>query len=156
MEGTCRVCFEDMGPEDDGCCPCDCKENGMLTVAHKACIQQWIDLRPNLPTSDAARRDPGLCEVCGVAWKQEYTIPAPMTESNMPTRAQMDERAMLLLISAFARSRNLGGLRPRPHDELILRELGPYFDGPWRQHPPRGTRLAQSVQSKASKACVLS
>lgn len=132
VQGTCRVCFEDC-TADDGVHPCDCKENGQLTVAHIACVQRWIDLRPNLPTTDAGRRDPGTCEVCGVQWKQEYNIPAPVAQEAMPTRGELDERAMMLLISAYARQQNLGNMRPRPNDALILRELGPLYDGPWRE-----------------------
>ena len=144
-QGTCRVCFEDC-TDDDGVHPCECKANGEFTLAHRACVQRWIDLRPNLPTTDAGRRDPGVCEVCGCAWKQEYSIPAPVAQEAMPTRAALDERAMMLLLSAYARTRNLGGLRPHPNDALILRELGPLYDGPWRARP----------SSFASRGCLVS
>jgi hypothetical protein len=45
----------------------------------------------------------------------------------------LEERAMALLLSAYARQQHLGGLRPRDNDALILRELGPLYDGPWRR-----------------------
>merc|ERR1711924_112967 len=89
-QGVCRICFEDIGAED-GVTPCECKSDGVHTVAHRHCVQHWISLRPNLPQHSLARCDPNTCECCGAAWKQTYEVPEP--EVVMPTRDQLDARA---------------------------------------------------------------
>ena len=68
-----------------------------------------------------------------MSWKQSYELPEPAVEQRMPTRAELDETAMRLLLSAYARQQNFGNLQPRTQDALILRELGPLYDGPWRK-----------------------
>ena len=34
VTGVCRVCFDDVGPDDDGVIPCECMTDGKLSVAH--------------------------------------------------------------------------------------------------------------------------
>jgi len=141
--GVCRICYEDIKADDDGVHPCECKSDGVLTVAHRSCVQHWISLRPNLPQHSLARSDPRTCECCGAAWKQTFMIPEPPAAP--PTRDQQDERARTLLLDAYTRQ-GVGGLQSRDADALILRELGPMYDGPWRRHTPT---------QKASVTCAI-
>ena len=144
MTGTCRVCYEEIEADADGVHPCECMDGGSLSTAHRACIQRWISLRPNLAHNDARRRDLSKCEVCETPWKQSYTIPQPTPDM---TREQFEQRAMQLLLAAFARTQGLGGLQPRSSDAIILRELGPLFEGPWQKKPSLLTRLSKKLPS---------
>ena len=67
----------------------------------------------------------------------------------MPTRAELEDRAMLLLLSAYARQQRMGALQPRDNDALILRELGPLYDGPWRTRPS----MLRTVTSQTCAMC---
>ena len=154
-EVCCRYCFNEID-DGSGVSPCDCMEDGILTVAHQACVQHWINLRPNVVAAGKGA-ELGKCEVCGSAWKQKYEIPEAPQEAQM-TQAERDERAQLLLISAYVRVQGLGGLRPRADDAIILHLLGPHYDGPWRKKPSlikqladRGKRLFRKGQAAPSQ-----
>ena len=140
--GTCRICFDDVGPQDDGVEPCECKDGGKLLIAHRGCIQEWIRLRPSIQQG-SQHKDANSCEVCNTTWKQTYEIPAQAVRQEAMTREERDELAQRLLISAWARSQNIGGLRPRGADAIILRELGPHYEGPWRS------------RSRRSRSCII-
>ena len=64
------------------------------------------------------------------------------------TREEFEEQALQLLLLAYARTQGLGGLQPRSNDAIILRELGPLFDGPWREQPSLMKRLSKKLPSK--------
>ena len=142
VTGTCRVCFDEIEEDGDGVYPCECMDGGSLSAAHHACIQRWISLRPNLAHSDTRLRDLSVCEVCETPWKQTYTIPQPAPRM---TREQFEERALQLLLASFARTQGLGGLQPRSNDAIILRELGPHFEGPWQKKSSLLTRLSRKL-----------
>ena len=69
---TCRICFDVIENEESGVIPCECRDGGNCSTAHKACVQQWIDMRPNLPASSVQHKDLSKCEVCGTQWKQSW------------------------------------------------------------------------------------
>lgn len=145
---ACRVCFEDIDASEEAVQPCECMEGGVPTVAHRACIQKWISLRPNLALNAAGHRNPGRCEVCSTPWKQSYELPQPPPRAM--TREEFENQALQLLLLAYARTQGLGGLQPRSNDAIILRELGPHFDGPWRKQPSLLARLSKRLPSLRS------
>jgi hypothetical protein len=148
LVGTCRVCFEDIGATDgDGVQPCECMDGGSPSIAHMQCIQRWISLRPNLSLNESGHRDLGVCEVCSTPWKQTYEVPQPAPAM---TREQYEERALNLLLAAFARTQGFGGMQPRGNDAIILRELGPHFEGPWQQKPSLYKRLSKRLPTVPS------
>ena len=147
--GCCRFCYGDVVVgEEDGIIPCECKDGGLPQVAHRSCVQTWISIRPNLPSSNTARPDVGSCEVCGCAWKQDYDIPAAPVE---PTPEELAERAHVFLIRAYTRYHGIGGQQPREEDVLILRVLGPNFPGPWDDLVKRLRKKAEKDARRASR-----
>uniref|UniRef100_A0A7S2N8E6 RING-CH-type domain-containing protein n=1 Tax=Haptolina brevifila TaxID=156173 RepID=A0A7S2N8E6_9EUKA len=145
-ERTCRICFDVI--ESEGVMPCECRDGGEFTIAHEACIQQWINLRP-MPSAVATdQKDPSRCEVCGTAWKQDYQMPEAPVELS---RAEWDDRAQALLLAAFARHTRLGGLQPRDGDAAILHVLGPLYDGPWQRRPTLTATLSKGTRRLLAK-----
>ena len=92
---------------------------------------------------EAAWRDADTCEVCRTKWKQEYELPKPPEPM---TKEQFDERAQTLLLMAYMRTHQMGGMRPRDNDALILRELGPYYNGPWTKQPSLLRRMSSGIK----------
>jgi hypothetical protein len=118
----CRICCSD----GELVAPCDCKHNGAPTLAHRSCVQHWIELRPLV-----VRSNPACCEVCGTEWKQPYQIPAMPVDQTPEERAAMYQRAEDMIFLAWTRLEH--GIA-RPTDRDVVNSLGPLIDGPWRQN----------------------